>query len=386
LAPNWNDWLNKNEEKGGVRLDMIMDARLDSFWKDDIHIRFNEDQSLAMETTLQRRNRDKKDSEDSFILKDVLSLGRGRAKRFDQSSTDDWKGSFSAAYGPYRRFGGGNAELERLFSNPFYGELGAHLSALTESVALTEIVRWLRELHHKSLEKDKESMETIASLLKLINSPDFLPHGARMTNISSDGVFFTDGHGITISVSEMSDGYRSILSLTFELLRQLVRVYGATQVFKHIKKGKMIVDLPGVVLIDEVDAHLHPTWQTRIGGWFTKYFPKLQFIVTTHSPLVCRAADKGSIWRLAAPKSESPSHEITGVEKDRLIFGNVLDAYGTDIFGVNLTISKEAAEKRNRLAALNLKSIMGQVSAREAAEMSDLKAVFPTENLSAQKG
>ena len=50
---------------------------------------------------------------------------------------------------------------------------------------------------------------------------------------------------------------------------------------------------PGVVLIDEVDAHLHPTWQRRIGLWFREHFPKLQFIVSTHSPLICQAATVG---------------------------------------------------------------------------------------------
>ena len=44
------------------------------------------------------------------------------------------------------------------------------------------------------------------------------------------------------------------------------------------------VTLPGVVAIDEVDAHLHPAWQQRIGDWFVERFPVTQFFVTTHSP------------------------------------------------------------------------------------------------------
>jgi hypothetical protein len=179
----------------------------------------------------------------------------------------------------------------------------------------------------------------------------------------------------------MSDGYRSILSLTFELIRQLVRVYGAEPVFKNIAQGIMTIDPSGVVLIDEIDAHLHPTWQTRIGQWFTKYFPNIQFIVTTHSPLICRASEQGTIWRLTAPGSDIESGKIDGVAKDRLIFGNVLDAYGTEIFGKAVTVSEESNDKRNRLASLNIKSIMGGISKNEEEELNQLKTIFPTEKI-----
>jgi hypothetical protein len=375
LTPNWDDWLNKNSDTGFIKLDLLMDKQLDSFWRDYKEVKFNSNTSLYMETSILRRKKN-----NTFLVKDTLSLTKGKSK-FNHSETDEWEGAFSAAYGPYRRFQGGNAELERLFNHPFYKDLAGHLSAFSESVALTEVVKWLKELQFKSLENDKDSKETIQSLKKLINSEDFLPHGAKLENVSSQGVFFVDGNGAMISVDQMSDGYRSILSMTFELIRQLVRVYGSSAVFRNIKKGKMFIDLPGVVLIDEIDAHLHPTWQTRIGQWFIKYFPKIQFIVTTHSPLVCRASKDGSIWRLAAPGSQIHSGEIVGVDKDRLIFGNILDAYGTDVFGSDVTISKDANEKRNQLANLNIKSILGKISKNESEKLDELKAVFPTEKL-----
>ncbi len=379
LTPNWNDWLNKNFDIGYIRLELLMDKQFDSFWRDYKEVKFNSNTSLYMETSIQRRKKN-----NAFLIKDTLSLTKGKSK-FNHSDTDDWEGAFSAAYGPYRRFQGGNTELERLFTHPFYKDLAGHLSAFSESVALTEVVKWLKELQFKSLEKDKDSTETIQSLKKLINSDDFLPHNAKLENVSSQGVFFVDGNDTMISVDQMSDGYRSMLSMTFELIRQLVRVYGSSTVFRNIKKGKLTIDLPGVVLIDEIDAHLHPTWQTRIGQWFTKYFPKIQFIVTTHSPLVCRASKDGSIWRLAAPGSKIRSGEITGVEKDRLVFGNILDAYGTDVFGSDITISKDATAKRSELAHLNIKSILGKISNIESAKLDELKAVFQTEKLEIEK-
>jgi predicted ATP-binding protein involved in virulence len=236
----------------------------------------------------------------------------------------------------------------------------------------------MMNLRFQTLEK-KVKHDLLDDLKKLINSDKFLPHGSQLKSVSSDGVVFVDGNGAEISVTQMSDGYRSILSLTFELIRQLIRVYGADKVFSQVRKGKMQIDLPGVVLIDEVDAHLHPTWQTRIGQWFIDYFPNIQFIVTTHSPLVCRACKDGTIWRLASPGSANKSEEITGIDKNKLIFGNVLDAYGTEVFGKAITISKEGNDKRTRLGELNIQSLMGEKV--DMVEMKGLQEIFPTEKM-----
>ncbi len=173
----------------------------------------------------------------------------------------------------------------------------------------------------------------------------------------------------------MSDGYRSILSLTFELIRQMVRAYGHKAVFKNFQNGNFFIDLPGVILIDEIDAHLHPSWQAKIGHWFLKVFPNLQFIVTTHSPLICRASENGSIWRLRTPGSEYASAEVTGVEKQRLVFGDLLDAYGTELFGKNITQSQSGQERTERLAVLNRKSFRGKLSEKEQEEFESLKKI-----------
>jgi len=168
------------------------------------------------------------------------------------------------------------------------------------------------------------------------------------------------------------------LSLAFELIRQLARIYGDDKVFKYNQKNQLIIDLPGVVLIDEIDAHLHPTWQTKVGQWFTKYFPKIQFIVTTHSPLVCRACEKGSIWRLAAPGSEIQSGEITGTDKNRLIYGNILDAYGTEVFGDDVSQSEDSERLLKELAELNVKSFKGTITISEKQRVNEIKTILPT--------
>jgi hypothetical protein len=129
------------------------------------------------------------------------------------------------------------------------------------------------------------------------------------------------------------------------------------------------------VLIDEIDAHLHPSWQARIGHWFPRVFPNIQFIVTSNSPLVCRASENGTIWRLKAPGSDIPSGEVTGIEKERLIYGDLLDAYGTELFGRNITQSESGQQLTEKLAELNMKSFRKMLTESEIEELIRLKSI-----------
>ena len=357
LRADWNEWLSNDSEKGGIVLYI------------DPHDEF--DKRTGRGTTVKKyyiRNTLNFNRKDDFVfLTSNANPPKGQINplNLNWGNGDGW---FSVAYGPFRRFGGGNRNDSKLFySMP---KLGAHLSAFGDDFALTEVIEWLVNLQYQNLEK-KHTGNIIA---------DFLPHNTILDTISSEGVIFKDGNNNIIDVTQMSDGYRSILSLTFELIRQLVRVYGPNEPFKEVRKGNMKINLPGVVLIDEVDAHLHPTWQTRIGQWFTKYFPQIQFIVTTHSPLVCRACENGTIWRLAAPGSENKSGEVKANEREKLINGNILDAYGTEIFGKTPVRSEKSSEKLTLLGKLNMLSALGKISEKEEKQRINLQQILTTDD------
>ena len=136
------------------------------------------------------------------------------------------------------------------------------------------------------------------------------------------------------------------------------------------------VDLPGVVAIDEIDAHLHPQWQQNIGDWFVEHFPQTQFFVTTHSPIICRSARRGSVWLLPTPGAQEEPRRVVGHELNRLIDGNLLDAYGTDLFGEDVTRSEQSKAKLLRLAQLNQKRLRTPLSSSEQHELEELRATM----------
>jgi len=280
---------------------------------------------------------------------------------------------FSAGFGPFRRFTGGDPEYEKTFaSRP---RVARHLSLFQERVAMTETLRWLKDLHHEALE-DVRNAPFIGRVQAFINHGDLLPNGVRLHHITSESVVFVDGNGCEVALEDLSDGYRSILSLTLELVRQLAAHYGPAHVFNASLDAVLA---PGIVLIDEVDAHLHPTWQREIGVRLLALFPRIQFIVTTHSPLVCQAAadGRGTVFRLPRPGTDEMGKMLEGIELDRLVYGNVLDAYGTGAFG-DIQRSEAGRKRLERLSALNQKELDAGLTPEEEAEQDRLRAIFPT--------
>lgn len=80
-------------------------------------------------------------------------------------------------------------------------------------------------------------------------------------------------------VCDLSDGVRTIISMAVDIAYRMVRLNA------HLG-DRVILDTPGVVLIDEIDMHLHPLWQQFIINDLQRTFPRIQFIITTHSPQV----------------------------------------------------------------------------------------------------
>lgn len=290
----------------------------------------------------------------------------------DESVWSDNAGWFSAAFGPMRRFSGGNDDNVRVFRG--VPRLARHLSIFGEDVALTESLQWLKDLHFWELESQQEHRtvptKDFVSLLKriksFINQPGFLPHGTRLDSVSKQSVNFSDGNGAQLPVLELSDGFRAVLSLTFELIRLMAECYRSD--YAIFGEGNLTIVAPGIVLIDEIDAHLHPDWQRTIGPWLTKLFPNIQFIVTTHSPYICQNATPGSIWSLPAPGTDQPPKRITGEQLNKVLYGDILQILNSEAFGGMPGRSEAAGLALDRLAELNRLESQGKIDSTQSSE------------------
>ncbi|HUH43039.1 MAG TPA: AAA family ATPase [Sulfurimonas sp.] len=96
------------------------------------------------------------------------------------------------------------------------------------------------------------------------------------------------GDDVSTPFEHLSDGQRTILGLFCDIARRAA-------ILNPHHGGEASEKVEGIVLIDELDLHLHPKWQMQIVGDLRKVFPKIQFICTTHSPILLRSVEKEKI-------------------------------------------------------------------------------------------
>ena len=125
-----------------------------------------------------------------------------------------------------------------------------------------------------------------------------------------DRTLLIDRQGATLPVRHLSHGERGILAVVLDLTRRLGTA--------NPRLRDPSVEAGAVVLIDEIDLHLHPKWQREIVRKLINTFPRCQFIATTHSPQVIGEVEHDRIHVLAEGEVYSPTHSF-GVDSSRVL-------------------------------------------------------------------
>jgi len=155
----------------------------------------------------------------------------------------------------------------------------------------------------------------------------------------------------SFGLNELSDGYSSILSIVTELILRMDS--------KEIKA----YDMQGIVLIDEIETHLHVDLQKKILPFLASFFPKIQFIVTTHSPFVLSSLPNAVICDL---EKKFITTDLTGYSYESLV-----DSYfDTDKYSI------EVKQKLKRFEELTLKDNENLLVADEFKEYIKLEMFF----------
>src|SRR5262249_52972352 len=158
----------------------------------------------------------------------------------------------------------------------------------------------------------------------------------RVCRVDSDGLWVSHGDR-NYPLREMSDGYRAVTALVVDIIHQMQLSYRILKIER--RNGIPVLPLPGVVLIDEIDAHLHVSWQQTIGTWLKEHFPQVQFIVTTHSPYICQSADSNGLIVLPGPQQDQPPYVASQDLQERVRYGSGDDALLTELFGISTPYS-----------------------------------------------
>ena len=203
-----------------------------------------------------------------------------------------------------------------------FDRLAAYDQALSgEWSSFRVFFEWFREREDLENEKRLDKPEFRDSQLQAVRTATerFLAGFRGLKVRRSPLRMVVEKHGEELIVNQLSDGEKCTLAMAGDLARRMA-----------IANPAMVDPLQGeaVVLIDEIDLHLHTGWQRRLIAALTKTFPKCQFLLSTHSPSILGHLDSKSIWILERTKSG-----ISAKRPDDA-YGQTTDRILEDIMGV----------------------------------------------------
>lgn len=211
----------------------------------------------------------------------------------------------------------------------------------------------------------------LAEILPDVQDPqDVRILGPRSTAYLSDrtGVHVRTPSG-EVPLDQLSLGYRTVFAWTMDIAWRLIEQYPES--FDPFKE-------PAIVIVDEIDLHLHPRWQREIRDHLTGHFPNVQFIATAHSPLMAQS----SLGRnLAVVRWQDRSQDdCVKIENDPVVIESWrLDQLVTsDLFDLESARSPEVEKRQKRRSELIEKSELSSEERTELAELDRMILEMPT--------
>ena len=175
-----------------------------------------------------------------------------------------------------------------------------------EQTTLMPLVAWLPSLQTSNAVRYTEVVALLSRLL---------PEGTDFHGRTRDGDYVFRHRGTDVQFDALSDGFRAYIGWICDLLYHASRC---------CPERMQLADCRGVVMIDEVDLHLHPEWQRVVLPTISGAFPRLQFLCTTHSPIVAGTVESANLF-LVLPDDEtasvlvSPEVEVHGLTADQIL-------------------------------------------------------------------
>lgn len=248
----------------------------------------------------------------------VLLGARKRASLLSERKTSGLVGTFAHRQKEYFE------QIERMLNQ----------NLLAESGMSTDVAAWFvaRAQSVNPYQKDSDNLRIeIDTVLELLHAVDERIDAKRL-EIDGAGQVFLFVEQRPRALDELSSGFASLV----KLIQAIVSGYANWSGEKNLRY------LPGVVLIDEIESHLHARWQVGIIPCLKRLFPNTLFFVATHSPLVLVQLEQGEAYLLQ--RGADDVVRSSPIEApDRKAFADVLD----DALGVDLNALKRAAMVRD---------------------------------------
>jgi hypothetical protein len=226
-----------------------------------------------------------------------------------------------------------------------------------ENVTLTPLGVWLPDL-------ESHNKGRYTQVLHLINR--LLPEDCRFTGERRGRDYLFQFRGSPVTFPALSDGYRAFIGWVADLLYHICM---------GCPSGVKLVDNRGIVLVDEIDLHLHPEWQRRVIPDLSATLPNLQFVVTSHSPLVAGTLEAPNIILMdqgttGATTPRRIDERVHGLSAEQILLSSYFGLKSTrDQAAVDdlITLSKRVRNNDPDAAIAFLRRLSGHRATADAA-------------------
>jgi hypothetical protein len=296
------------------------------------------DNEVQVPLTGRRRKKQETYTEPAVIEESTNILSWLRLNAFASGN----KGWFAAGYGAFRRLTRTSQILIPRMES--LTRTSNFVTQFNEDSPLSFFERWMVYLDYRQAkdgdDEQTRRMRTIGE--RAVTA--LLPRDVRIAEVTKDGLVNFRIDGRIVPTVGLSDGFRSVIALAGDLIWRLMQSFPDMEDPTQAK---------GVVLVDELDIHLHPIWQRDIALWLSKTFPKLQFVVATHSPIVAIGAGEDALT-IRFELNETTGEVVAEPVNDIFLY-DVDQALMSPAFKLVSTYSPQIQEKIDKYHQLRLR-------------------------------
>ena len=222
-------------------------------------------------------------------------------------------------------------------------------AALNPDTRFRSVFQWfcaMEDLERRERQKRRDFEYTLPELNAVRDSIESMLPGFRNPRTEVKPLRLVidwdiNGDRKTLEITQLSDGYRTMLALTMDLARRMAQANPPGTCSRgSVERLASPLQMAAIVLIDEVDLHLHPRWQQRVLGDLRRTFPNTQFIVTTHSPQVITTVPSESIRIIENGQIAAAPPGTEGAEASRVL----ARVFGVDVRPKDNPVARELLE------------------------------------------
>lgn len=304
---------------------------------------------IEAEFKLHDQDRPKSNGEHANAISKVVIERRGELEGFEShvESESLWEpiyGSqtgafFFVGYGATRRVEPGESLDMGARSKSRFPRAQRIQGLFEDSYSLIPLTYWLPPLRKSNPGRYRQVEHLIN---RLMGSGHYAFKGEM-----EGGDYLFERRGLKVPFQALSDGYRAFLGWATDLLYHIC--YGSPS-------GAKLVENRGIVMVDEIDLHLHPRWQMKVISTIAKAFPNIQFILTSHSPLLAGSLQWMNIIHMETRGMTTQARRIQenvyGLDADQVLL--------SDYFGLSTT---RAPARQKRIDSLTTRARSGDSEA-----------------------